>query len=210
MNEKYEKLFENLRKNNITPMYAENKDEALKTVKDLLFKGATIANGGSVSCLETGVFDLIKGGEYNYIDRFNSADAYKDTVGADFYFCSTNALTENGELINVDGNSNRISAIAFGPKNIVMIVGKNKIVKDTDEGFLRVKKYAAPKNCERLKIDNPCRKSGHCISLERSDNPAMTDGCDCETRICRNYLVSGKQKDKGRITLILVDEDLGF
>ncbi len=213
----YKNLFRALENNNIKPYYAENKAKALEIVKELLFENAVITGGGSVSVNQIGVNDLLKNGNYNYFDRNKkgiSADeqlnVFKATVGADFYFCSTNALTENGELINVDGNSNRISAIAFGPKKVIMIVGKNKIVKNVEEGILRVKKTAAPLNCERLGIDNPCRKLGHCISLENNDNPSMTDGCNCLTRICRNYLISGKQKDKDRINLILVDEDLGY
>lgn len=213
----YENIVESLNKNNIECKLARTKEDALNIVKEMLFEGATIACGGSVSAKETGVFDLISNGHYNFADRNKKGitndeqlSVFKETVGADFYFCSTNALTENGELINVDGNSNRISAIAFGPKKVIMIVGKNKIVKDVNEGFLRVKKYAAPLNCERLKIDNPCRKLGHCVSLLKSENPAMTDGCESKTRICRNYLISAMQKEKGRITVILVDDNLGY
>lgn len=213
----YENIVDALNKNNIDCVVVDNKEQALKKVEEMLFEGAVISNGGSVSVNEIGVFDLIKNGNYNYLDRSRTGitadeqfEVYKQTVGADFYFCSSNAITENGELINVDGNANRISAIEFGPKKVIMIVGKNKIVKDVDEGFLRVKKIAAPLNCERLKIDNPCRKLGHCISLQKNDNPNMTDGCNCENRICRNYLISAKQKDKGRICVVLVNEDLGF
>ncbi len=217
MNEKIENVIKALKKNNIDAIFVSSKTQAQQKVREMLFDGATITLGGSVSVKESGVFDILKEERYNLLDRNRIGITeqerfytYKETVGADFYFCSTNALTENGELINVDGNSNRVSAIAFGPKRVVMIVGTNKIVKDTNEGFLRVKKIAAPKNCERLKIDNPCRKLGHCMSFEKNDNPNMTDGCNKATRICSNYLVSAKQKEKGRITVILVDENLGY
>lgn len=217
MNSKYDLLFKNLINNNIKPIYAENKEKVKEIVKEILFDNATITNGGSVSVSECGIFDIIKNGNYNYLDRTKSgitADGIRKVyVGAadcDFYFCSTNAVTEKGELINVDGNSNRISAIAYGPKKVIMIVGKNKLVKDVNEGLLRVKKIAAPKNCERLCIDNPCRKLGHCVSLLNNENPAMTDGCNTDTRICRNYLISSKQREKDRIILVFVDEDLGY
>ena len=213
----YENIVKALTENNIDCKVAKDGKEALSVVKDMLFKGAVIANGGSVSATQIGVFELVKSGDYEYIDRNKPGitpqeqmEVYRKTYAADFYFCSTNALTENGELINVDGFSNRISAILFGPKKVVMIVGKNKIVKDVKEGFLRIKKVAAPLNCERLKIDSPCRKLGHCISLQKSDNPDITDGCSIERRICRNYLVSAKQMIKDRICVILVDEDLGY
>lgn len=213
----YEKVIKNLQNNNISVIYAEDKSKVKNIVEDLLFEGAVISNGGSVSVSECGVDKIIRDKKYNHLDRFKEGlndsekqDIFKNIVGCDFYFCSANALTEKGEIINVDGMSNRVSAIAFGPKKVVMIVGINKIVKDVNEGILRVKKIAAPKNCERLKIDNPCRKLGHCISLEKSDNPDFADGCNLDTRICCNYLVSAKQRVKGRMTVILVDENLGY
>lgn len=217
MQEYYVNLFKNLENNNIKPIYAENRAEALKIVKDMLFDGAVITAGGSVSVKECGVWELIKDKKYNFLDRSDPSlddqqreDCYKASIGADFFFCSSNAVTEKGELVNVDGFSNRISSIAFGPKKVVMIVGINKLVKDTEEGLLRVKKTAAPKNCIRLGIDNPCVKLGHCVSLLNNDRPAMTDGCNKATRICRNYLISSKQSVKDRIILILVNEDLGY
>ncbi len=213
----YENIVKALRNNNIDCKVAKDKSEAISIVKDMLFKGAVISNGGTVTLSETGILDLIKNGEYNYLDRNRDGitkeeqfDIYRQTANADFFFCSTNALTENGELVNVDGFSNRISSILFGPKKVIMIVGKNKIVKDVKDGFLRIKKTAAPLNCERLDIDSPCRKLGHCVSLENSDNPDITDGCNIERRICRNYLVSAKQMIKDRICVILVDENLGY
>ena len=213
----YENIVKALKNNNIDCKVAKDKNEAISLVKDMLFKGAVIANGGSVSVTQAGIFDLLKSGDYEYIDRNKPGitpeeqlEVYNKTHEADFYFCSTNALTENGELINVDGFSNRISSILFGPKKVIMIVGKNKIVKDVKDGFLRIKKTAAPLNCERLNIDSPCRKLGHCISLQKSDNPDITDGCNIDRRICRNYLVSAKQMIKDRICVILVDENLGY
>ena len=91
-----------------------------------------------------------------------------------------------------------------------MVVGVNKIVKDLDEAFLRVKKIAAPKNCVRLGLNNPCVKLGRGVSLLNNDKPKFTDGCRCDSRICRNYLISALQKDKERITVILCGEELGY
>lgn len=213
----YESIAKALEKNNIECKIAKDKAEALEIVKGMLFKGAVISNGGTVTLTETGVLDLIKNGDYTYLDRSKDGitreeqfDIYRQTANADFFFCSSNALTQNGELINVDGLSNRISSILFGPKKVVMIVGKNKIVKDVNEGFLRIKRIAAPLNCERLNLDTPCRKLGHCVSLEKSSNPSITDGCSIDRRICGNYLVSAKQMIKDRICVILVDENLGY
>ena len=166
---------------------------------------------------ESGVWDLINSNEYNFLDRSRKGiteaeqlEAFKAAIGCDFFFCSTNALTENGELVNVDGFCNRISSIAFGPKKVIMVVGVNKIVKDVNEGFLRIKQVASPKNCVRLGIDSPCAKLGHCVSLEKSDNPNMTDGCSFAHRICCSYLVNAHQRIKDRITVILCNESLGY
>lgn len=182
-----------------------------------MFEGATVTAGGSVSIKESGVWELINSGKYNFLDRTREGitaeekqEVFRQAIGCDFFFCSSNAITEKGELVNVDGFANRISAIAFGPQRVIMVVGANKIVKDTQEAFLRIKKIAAPRNSVRLGIDNPCAKLGHCVSLLKNDKPDITDGCNCEGRICANYLVSGRQQNKDRITVIICGESLGY
>lgn len=217
MNENVSKVIKSLEGNNINALYAETKAEVCDIVKNMLFDGAVITAGGSMSLKESGVWDIINSPEYDFRDRTKQGiseeektEIHKAAVGCDFFFCSTNAVTENGELVNVDGNANRISSIAFGPKKVVMVVGVNKIVKDIDEGLLRVKKIAAPKNAVRLNTGTPCQKSGHCVALEKSDCPAMTDGCKSPRRMCIEYLISGFQKEKGRINVILCGETLGY
>lgn len=211
------KVMKSLENNNINAAYAETKEEVCKIVKNMLFKGAVITAGGSMSLKESGVWDIINSPEYDFRDRSRQGiseeertEAYKAAIGCDFFFCSSNAVTENGELINVDGNANRISSIAFGPKKVVMVVGVNKLVKDIDEGLLRIKKIAAPKNAVRLNTGTPCQKLGHCIALEKSECPAMTDGCKSPRRMCIEYLISGFHKEKGRLNIILCGETLGY
>ncbi len=217
MNEKIGKLFKNLQKNKIHPIFAETKEDAKNIVKEMLFDGCVITSGGSMSLNECGITELFQNQKYRFMNRSRKGitpeqqqECFKASIGADFFFCSTNAITENGELLNVDGFANRISAIAFGPKKVVMVVGKNKIVPDLNEAFLRVKKIAAPKNCVRLGIDNPCAKLGHCVSLLNNPNPDFADGCKNDTRICCDYLISALQRQENRITVILVNEDLGY
>ncbi len=217
MNEKIKKVMDNLKLNNINSIYCENKEDVVKAVEGLLTENCNIAAGGSRSVMESGVWDLINRPCYNFYNRNREGitpeeriEVFKKVIDIDFYLCSTNAITENGELLNVDGFSNRISAIAFGPKRVIMVVGANKIVADLNEAFLRVKKIAAPKNCARLGYNNPCAKLGHCVSLLKGDNPDITDGCKSPTRICRNYLISAQQMDKDRITVILCNESLGY
>lgn len=217
MTEQIQKLFKNLEKNKMQPIFAENCTEAVKIVKDMLFDGCVITAGGSMSLNESGIWQLINDKKYNFLDRSRKdispkqqQECFKAAIGADFFFCSTNAVTENGELLNVDGFANRISSIAFGPKKVVMIVGINKIVPDLKSAFLRVKKIAAPKNCVRLNIDNPCAKLGHCVSLLNNPDPDFADGCQKDTRICCDYLISALQRQKDRITVVLVNENLGY
>ncbi len=217
MNEKIALVIDALNKNNMSAIFCEKKEEIVPIVKEMLFEGCTITAGGSVSLIDSGVWKLIKSPEYNFLDRSRFGiseeerlEAFKASIGCDFFFCSTNALTENGELVNVDGLCNRISSIAFGPKKVIMVVGVNKIVKDVNEGFLRIKREVAPKNCVRLGIDSPCSKLGHCVSLEKSDNPNTTAGCEYAGRICCSYLVNAHQRIKDRITVILCNDSLGY
>lgn len=217
MNDKMETVITALAHNNMKGIYAETKQDVIAVVKKMLTPGCTITAGGSVSLKESGVWDLISDEKYNFLDRNRPGitpeqqqEIYRSAPGCDFFFCSSNAVTEKGELVNVDGLCNRVSSICFGPKNVVMIVGINKIVKDVDEGLLRIKRIVAPKNCVRLGLDTPCAKLGHCVSLEKSDSPAMTDGCASDRRICASYVVSARQRIKDRITVILCDEVLGY
>ena len=217
MDNKIEKVLTSLKKNNMQGIYVPCITDIKSIVEEMLFENCVITAGGSVSLQESGVWDLINQDKYCFLDRNKEGltpeereEIFKKVIGADFYFCSTNAITENGDLINVDGFSNRISAISFGPKKVIMIVGVNKIVKNIEEGFLRIKKTVAPKNCVRLGINTPCAKLGHCISLLNSENPSITDGCSNERRICCSYQINSKQRIPDRITVILCGESLGF
>lgn len=217
MTPQIEKLFKNLQKNKMQPLFAKTKEDARNIVKELLFDDCVITWGGSMSVIECGIDEILRDKKYNFLDRGRQGitpeeqqECFKASIGADFFFCSANAITENGEIVNVDGLANRISSIAFGPKKVIMIVGKNKIVPNLKEAFLRVKKVAAPKNCVRLSKNTPCAKLGHCVSLVNNDNPDFADGCQCDDRICCDYMISAMQRIKDRIIVVLVDEDLGY
>lgn len=206
-----------LEKNNIKGFYCETSKDAVELIKGMLFKGATITRGGSESVKQSGVFDLINCGDYNFLDRTRKGittqeemQSYKETVGGDFYFCSANAVTKDGQIVNIDGYSNRISAIAFGPKKVIMIVGKNKIVDDLNAATLRIKSIAAPKNCVRLNKNTPCAKTGKCVCIKDNHIPQIYEGCSSPDRICRNVLISGPQSIKDRINVIFINEELGY
>lgn len=207
---------ESLRKNNMEVICVESKDDVVPVVKGLLSEGDTVAAGGSVSLTESGVMELLRSGKYNFLDRYKSGltreeidNIFRQSFFADAYLCSSNAVTENGELYNVDGNSNRVAAICYGPKNVIMVVGYNKIVKSIDEAVKRVKTTAAPANCVRLKSETYCKEKGECMSF-LTDGSYMTSGCNSPGRICCNYVVSAYQRVKGRIKVILVAEELGY
>ncbi len=212
-----EKTIAALRRNGMNGIFVETVKDIVPTVEKMLFDGCTITAGGSVTLSQSGVRELISSEKYNFTDRSKpgiSEDeklaAYKAAIGCDFFFCSSNAVTQNGELVNVDGFCNRVASIGFGPKKVIAVVGINKLVSDVNEGFLRIKRIAAPKNCVRLGIDAPCAKLGKCVSLVNNDNPAITDGCDSPRRICAGYFVTGHQLEKDRITVIICGEELGY
>lgn len=208
------KTITNLEKNGFKPYFVESRADVVPLIKTLISKGESVSNGGSESLKACGVFDLIKNGDYDFIDRTGLEgeelrQSYIRAFGCDTYFCSSNAITENGELYNVDGNSNRVACIVYGPKQVIIVAGVNKIVKDINEAIERVKKCAAPPNTKRLSCKTPCAVTGECISLKK-DSALMCDGCESEQRICCNYVVSAKQRHKNRIKIILVNEELGY
>lgn len=203
-----------LKKNNMEFHYAESKIEVLTIISNLLKTGDVVATGGSVTLNECGVIDLLRSDKYKYLDRTaidqdKLDQLYRASFNADAYICSSNAVTENGELYNVDGNCNRIAAISYGPKSVIVVVGYNKIVSNLDEAVNRVKTITAPANVQRLTCAAYCYEKGCCFA-EPKGLSGITEGCDSEARICCNYLISAHQRVKNRIKVIIVGEKLGY
>ncbi|MBQ8296246.1 MAG: lactate utilization protein, partial [Ruminococcus sp.] len=192
------KTGENLRRNNMDFYYAETKADVPGIVESLIKEGDVITNGGTMTLAECGLSELLDCGKYNYLDRSKMTpeevqELYIRAFSADVYISSSNAITEDGVLYNVDGNSNRVAAIAYGPKSVIIIAGYNKIVRNLDEAQRRVKTVAAPANCERLSCETYCRETGECLSLSKPEHE-MYSGCSSPARICCNYLVSAYQR----------------
>lgn len=194
-----------LRRNNMVCECAENAAEALDILQDMLDDGSVIAVGGSMSLMEAGVLDELRAGDYHFLDRYEKGltreqikQIFCDSFSADVYITSTNAVTENGELYNVDGNGNRVAAMLYGPDSVIVLAGYNKIVKDLDEAKARVEAIAAPANAVRLSTETPCRTTGMCMH------------CHSEDRICADYVVMSRQRTKDRVKVILVAEELGY
>lgn len=205
MDARIEKVMLALERNKMTPFYVESSSELLELIKELIKDDKLITAGGSMTLKESGVTDMLLS-EYQgvYLDR--SAANGPDEVGeimrkafvSDTFFTSTNALTEDGELYNVDGNGNRVSAMIFGPKQVIVVAGVNKIVADMDEAVRRVETVAAPKNTVRLDCGTPCAKTGECAH------------CHSDRRICCSYVRLAQQRVPGRIKVIIVNESLGY
>lgn len=210
-----ERTLENLNKNNMNASYVADAQEACKKVSSILNIGDSVSTGGSTTLRECGIMDLISSDKYTYYnhnvqtDPVLREDMLRKAYFADFYLTSSNAVTMDGCLYNVDGNSNRVSAILYGPKKVIVVVGYNKIVRNLDEAITRVKTIAAPANSTRLNCNTFCAQTGSCTSLKEADS-SMCSGCKGDNRICCNYVVSAQQRHKDRIHVIIVGESLGY
>ena len=206
MDARIEKVMEKLRQNRMKPYYAENSEKARDIVRELVKDDKLITSGGSMTLKDSGIIDmLINEFRSAYLDRSAGGDnreaveeIMRKAFVSDTFLSSTNAITEEGELYNVDGNGNRVSAMIFGPKQVIVVAGVNKIVKDLAEAVERVEKVAAPKNTVRLERATPCVKTGVC------------GHCRSEDRICCSYVTLAQQRVPDRIKVIIVDEDLGY
>lgn len=206
---------DNLRRNNMAAYYVDTKEEVLPLVTSLLHSGDTVTHGGSETLKECGLIELFNSGDYRYLDRSKAQtpeqveQVYRESYSADAYFGSVNAVTRGGLLFNVDGNSNRVSAYLYGPKQVILICGYNKIVEDLDEAVYRLKTVASPQNTRRLGCETYCAHDGACLATGR-DASYMCDGCRSKARICCNYVISAWQRHKDRIKVIIVGEPLGY
>jgi L-lactate utilization protein LutB len=213
LDKRIERTVKALARNNMEAFVAEDCAQAVEIVKGLMKEGDSVTCGGSVTLKESGVRELMESGAYRFIDRSKAKtpdevkQVYRESFSADVYLTSANAITESGELYNVDGNSNRIAAIAYGPDRVIVVAGVNKLVRTLEDAVVRVKTEAAPPNTVRLESDTPCAKTGECISLNRGGG--MCDGCS-GARICCNYLISAYQRHADRIKVVIVKENLGY
>ena len=205
------RTIENLEKNGMKAVYVPSSKEALALVKSMLVKGETIAVGGSVTLTQTGILDLVRNGDYNFIDRYDRNASREEIVKrlkqgltADTFIMSSNAITTDGYLYNVDGSGNRVSALIFGPDRVIVVAGINKIVPKVEDAIKRVKNIAAPANAVRLDKDTYCVKNGHCMGPD-----CLAPGA-CPDTICRTQVITGNQSIKGRINVIIVGESLGY
>jgi len=200
-----ERTMENLRKNRMQAWYVDSREGVVPLLETLIKEGDTVACGGSVTLFETGVIDHLRSGRYIFYDRYAEGltpeqltDVHRKAFTANAYLTSTNAITEEGELFNVDGKGNRVAAMIYGPDNVIVIASRNKIVTDLYEAFSRVRQLAAPANAVRLSRKTPCVETGKC------------QDCKSKDRICSSFVVSRFQLVPDRIKVIIVGEELGY
>lgn len=200
-----------LEKNNMHAYYAPSSADAVNIVESLLKEGDTISCGGSVTLDATGVKALMRSGKYNFLDREAVATdverqaIYRKTFSADAFLTSSNAITENGELYNIDGGGNRVAAMLFGPEKVIVVAGYNKIVRDLEAAAVYVKSLTTPANALRLHLDTPCTHAA-CPGTDGD----MCAGCRSENRICSLYTVMAYQRNKNRVHVVLVGEEVGY
>ena len=196
-----QKVIKGLESRNMTGYYAEDKAAALKQALALIPEGSSVTMGGAMSAHEIGLVEALKAGNYRFIDRDAIADkraAMLAAYDADFFLTSANAMTEDGEMVNIDGNANRVSALAQGPKKVLVIAGMNKICSDLDGAMKRARNVAAPVNAQRFGLNTPCAKTGACMKCKSPDT------------ICCQFLITRFSRHADRIHVILVNDHLGF
>jgi L-lactate utilization protein LutB len=190
-------------KRNIEAFYCENKDDTVKLMLSFIEEGKSVSWGGSNTITELGIKDILENGNYVLVDRDKFTGEERNTkmreaFFSDYYLTSSNAVTQDGLLVNIDGNGNRVAAICFGPKQVIVVVGINKLVPTVEHAVERIRNNATPPNAIRLDYDTPCSKSGVC-----SD-------CLVKDCICGQILVTRYNRNAGRIKVIIVGETLGF
>lgn len=197
-------IIRNLEKRNMEGYYFENSKDLVAAILEMMPENSIISWGGSASVVESGMMDALKAGNYTLIDRMaaktpeESREIFSKTVMSDYYFCSSNAITLDGELVNIDGNGNRVACIIQGPAHVMMIVGMNKVVTDVESGVKRVRTCACPPNAMRLNMKTPCAVTGRCAD------------CYSPECFCNQIVVTRRSRHAGRIKVFLVGEELGF
>ena len=199
-----ELLVKNLRSRHFEAYYCESREQALEKALELIPVGATVGWGGALSAKQIGLLDAMNNGNYNAIDRDKAPNpeqrkqAMKRCLLADVFITGANALSMDGQMVNIDGNGNRVAPIVYGPESIIVIAGMNKVMDTLDAAMIRARTVAAPMNKQRFDLKTPCEVTGTC-------GDCKSEGC-----ICNQILITRNSKPAGRIKMILVGEDLGF
>lgn len=193
-------VIKGLESRNMSGYFAADKEEAVKQALQLIGEGSSVAMGGCQSAHDIGLIEALQEGNYHYIDRskLTPREGLLAAYDADVFLSSANAMTSDGILVNIDGNANRVSCIAQGPKKVVFIVGMNKVCSDLDEAMKRARNVAAPANAQRFDVKTPCKVTGRCSDCKSPDT------------LCCQFLITRFSRHEGRIHVILVNDTLGY
>lgn len=195
-------IIKNLESRNMEGYYVSSKKEAAEKVISLMKKGSSVSWGGSATLTEAGVIEAVyNNGNYNIIDRDKAEDRRKamiEALSCDYFLMSTNAITFDGQLVNIDGLGNRTAALIFGPENVIIVAGMNKCAADLDSAMARARNKAAVTNTLKFGLSTPCTKTGRCYN------------CKSPETVCCQFVTTRFSKIKNRIKVILVGEELGY
>ena len=198
------KVIKNLARRNIEACYCPTAHEAVEKLLEMIPSGSSVTWGGSMSIRDIGIpAALAEAGKYEVYDRDKAPDRaaateiYLKAFSCDYYLSSANAITEDGIIVNIDGTGNRVAAITFGPRNVIFVIGMNKLTQDVDSALARARSLAAPVNTARFDIQTPCKLDGVCHNC-------LSDDCIC------NYIHYLRHSPKGKHKVILVGESLGY
>ncbi len=200
-----ERTISNLQKRNMEGFFVKDENELKELLIQLIAENSVVGVGDSMTLFQTGVIDFLRSRDYNFLDKYKEGitsedkkKIYIENFSADTFMCSTNALTEEGELYNIDGNGSRVAPMLYGPKQVIIVTGINKIVKNIEEAEKRARNFAAPIDANRLGKNTPCTKLGYCID------------CKSPERICNDFTIIRGQFIKGRIKVIILGKALGY
>ena len=198
-------VIENLKKRNMDGYYCETAMDAVEKALSFIQKGETVSYGGSMTLEECGMMTALRyDSDFTLLDRANTKTQeerdklYHEALSCDTFFMSSNAITETGELVNIDGTGNRVAALIYGPKQVIVMAGMNKIVATVDDAFHRIHQIAVPKNCIRLGIKTPCATTCVCSNC-------LSPNC-----ICNQAVITKRSCQPGRIKVILIGQDFGY
>ena len=198
------RLVENLKNRHFEAYYCDTKEDALMKALELIPEGSSVGWGGAMSAQQIGLMEALTAGNYRTIDRDLAPtpelreQAMRDCLGADYFITGANAISLDGQMVNIDGTGNRVAAIIYGPKNVLVVVGMNKVCDTLDDAMKRARTVASPMNMQRFDKDTPCAKTGVCGDCKK-------EGC-----ICNQIVITRHCRPVGRIKFLVVGEDLGY
>ena len=205
MNTKIEQVISNLNRNNMAGYFVSNNTELHHLLTILIREDSVVGCGDSVTLEETGVFEFLRKGRYTFLDKFapmlskeDKQQIYLKNFTTDTFITGTNAITLDGKIFNIDGNGSRVAPIIYGPKQVIIVVGVNKLTDDVDSAIKRTRQIAAPMDAKRLGKATPCVSLNRCID------------CKSKERICNDFVLISGQFIKDRIKVIIVNKELGY